>query len=374
MQSVAPLLEVREEHSLTAEEVAAFGCPLIENAALYLGRARPGMHFAFATVRAQGSLIGLTPLITLARYRSTRLLKPDARRWLDPLVGPFARKTTCMIETSLMGFLYEPPFFAVPGADRHVVRNAVVEYLKSRKDLDTIVIIEPAGDTGEMASAGFDSFMQLPMILADVGGCRSFDDYLQRLSPKRRKNTRHDRALFANAGAVIRHHAPPHDREFIARLHRCLMASAERNTEFEVPYADLINDAEAFRRQRQPVLAAWLHDQLVGFFAYITRDGVMHQCHGGLDYSHSQQVKAYPNLLHAAVETAIAQGLRKVSFGPLNNEAKRRVGKPEPQMISFRCRSRLDHVLMSKVLAPRLQVYMGPVVHSGAAEPEVQPN
>src|SRR5690606_2411413 len=82
MQSVAPLLVVGEEHSLSAEEVAAFGGPLIENAAPYLCRARPGMHSAFATVRAQGSLIGLTPLITLARYRSTRLLKPDARRWL----------------------------------------------------------------------------------------------------------------------------------------------------------------------------------------------------------------------------------------------------------------------------------------------------
>jgi hypothetical protein len=37
-------------------------------------------------------------------------------------------------------------------------------------------------------------------------------------------------------------------------------------------------------------------------------------------------IKAYPNLIHAALEYAIESGYREVTLGPLNNEAKRRAG------------------------------------------------
>jgi hypothetical protein len=352
-------LEVHEESALPAEEVAQFDCPLIENAACYMARPTPQVRLAFATVRSGPELLGLAPLVIVDGYRGTRLLKDEARRWLDPLVGPFSRKTTCLVDTSFMGSLYEPPFFARRAEDRSAVREAVITYLKGREDIDTVIVTEPAGNPEAMAACGFQPFLQLPLVRVDVGGCGSFDQYLQRLPAKRRRNVRHDREVFAKAGARFRHHEPPLDRELAGRLHQCLLASAQRNANLEIPYGALLNDFGAFCAQRQWVITAWLDDALVGFFAYIPRRGVMHQCHGGMDYARSYEVKAYPNLMHAAVETAIDQGFREVTFGPLNNEAKRRAGELVPVMSSFRCRSRLTQVFMTKVLMPRFQVYTG---------------
>jgi hypothetical protein len=356
---VALQLEVKEESALPAEEVAPFNDPLIDNAACYMSRSTRQVRLAFATVRSGSELLGLAPLVIMAGYRGTRLLKDEARRWLDPLLGPFSRKTTCLVDTSFMGYLYEQPFFARKPEDRPAVREAVINHLKARKDIDMFTVTEPASDPGPMAASGFQPFLQLPLVRANVGSCSSFDQYLESLSSKRRRNTRHDREVFAKAGARFQHHEPPLDRELAARLHQCLLASAQRNTGLEVPYSDLLNDLEAFCAQRQWAITAWLDDELVGFFSYIPRDGVMHQCHGGLDYARSHEVKAYPNLMHAAVEIAIEHGFREVTFGPLNNEAKRRVGELAPVMSSFWCRSRLMQAFMTKVLMPRFQVFTG---------------
>ena len=100
--------------------------------------------------------------------------------------------------------------------------------------------------------------------------------------------------------------------------------------------------------------------RLVGFFSFIPNDPALQQCHGGFDYEGSHQVRAYANLINAAVEHAITGGFQRVTLGPLNNETKRRAGTHlMPVMVSLWCRSRLSRLLLRRFFLRNFQVYTG---------------
>ncbi len=364
-------LDVALEHDWSGEESALFGDPLLDSFAHTFPAATDRAATFFAKARRDGELVGVAPLVLIRKYRSTRLIEPKARRWMDPLIGPFARKTTCLVDTALMAFRHEAPFFARDARDLPLLRSAVLGHLVAEaKEVDTIIVNEPWAGIGPQG--GFEGFLQLPLVTASVAGHRNFEDYLKALPKKRRRNAQQERKLFADAGGTMEVAAPPHDRALMRLLHAQLMASEARNRALEVPYSEIMNDFETLCRQQPWLILARLDGAIIGFFAFIPVGGVMHQCHGGLDYERAQAVKTYPNLMHAAVEHAIAQGMRSVSFGPLNNEAKRRAGEPQPVMASFWCRDAVSRFMMKNVMMKRFQVYTGPIP-AGAAGPEPVP-
>jgi hypothetical protein len=79
-----------------------------------------------------------------------------------------------------------------------------------------------------------------------------------------------------------------------------------------------------------------------------------------LDYDRSHEVMAYHNLIHASVEYAIEHGYRRVSYGPLNNETKRRAGTDSmPVVASLWLRRPFLHWFTAKFVVPHLDVYSG---------------
>jgi predicted N-acyltransferase len=352
-------MEVSEEYTWSQDESALFADSLFDNFAHFLPYSSARTTLSIAKVRRGDKLIGVAPLTRLVKYRGTRLLKPGSRRWMDPLLGPFVCNTLCMIDANLMAFRHADPFIALNASDAVAVREAVITYLKHCNDVDSILISEPAADPSWLHSAGFFSFKQLPMVRIEVGACASFDDYLASIGSKRRRNLRQERKLFAKAGVRVEVIAPPLETSLAEKLHQCLLGSALRNKETEVPFEDVLNSHPAFLTQRQWAIVARLGDTIVGFFAFIPYRGIMAQCHGGLDYRYSLPIKAYPNLIHAAVEYAIESGFDEVTLGPLNNEAKRRAGIQTPVMSSCWCRSPFSQLFMNKVIGKRLQIYTG---------------
>lgn len=355
-------LTVAEESTWSAAESARFADPLLDNAACFARHPTPRTVLTLAKVRRGGELVGVAPLLRLVRYRGTRLLEPRSRRWMDPLLGPFARATTCMVDTSFMAFRYGEPFLVVDPADLPAVRDAVVRHVLGSRDVDALMVSEPAGDAGWARERGFRSFLQLPLVRVDLDGVATFGEHLARVGQKRRRNARKERQLFTDAGATVELHEPPLAEDLARTLHELLLQSSRENAAvMEIPFEDLMNSEPAFREQPQSVLVARLDGVVVGFFAFIRHAGVLHQCHGGFDYARSRAIKAYPNLIHAAVEHALEVGARAVTLGPLNNEAKRRAGSLCPVMMSVGCRSALTRVAMERVLIPRFQIYGGPV-------------
>jgi hypothetical protein len=143
-------------------------------------------------------------------------------------------------------------------------------------------------------------------------------------------------------------------------MHKLLNNSARANAEggIVVPYELLMNDYDSFLRQQFHAISISVGGRMAGFFAFIPRDGVLHQVHGGLDYDIGPAIKVYPNLMTAAIEHAIAQGCRAVTFGPQNNEAKRRAGIAHPVRSALWCRTMLKRLVAARMIE-KLQVYTG---------------
>jgi hypothetical protein len=97
--------------------------PALEHHALYARHSTERTQAFLAKVYRGGRLLGLAPVIRMARFRATLLLQPEVRRRLDPWMGPFARKTTRLVDTSPLGFQYAAPFFALDPADFETVEG-----------------------------------------------------------------------------------------------------------------------------------------------------------------------------------------------------------------------------------------------------------
>jgi hypothetical protein len=355
-------LEVAEERTWSQEESALFTNPLFDNFAHFAPHSTDSTIVSIAKVRRDGELIGVAPLTRILKYRGTRLLEQRSRRWMDPLIGPFSHNNLCMIDASFMGFRHADPFIARDSTPALDIREAVFTYLKGCPDVDSVMISEPAGDPAWLHKAGFCTFLQLPLVRIDVEGCRTFDDYLTGIGRKRRHHLRQERKRFVEAGARVEVLEPPIDEGIARELHSYLLASSRRNDDgLEVPYKDVMNSEQAFLTQHQWVIVARLGDGIAGFFSFILHDGVIAQCHGGFNYELSLPINAYHNLIHAAVEYAIELGCREVTLGPLNNEAKRRMGTLKPVMSGIWCRNTVSRLLMNNVLVKRFQIYQGEV-------------
>jgi len=352
-------LHVSEETTWSPEESRRFADPLLDNAGVFARHSTERTRLTLVKVRRNGELVGVAPALRNIKYRSTRLLAPSSRKWMDPLMGAFARRTTCMVDGTFMAFRHADPFFAVEGEDPATIRDAVVAHLKSCRDVECLMISEPQRDPTWAHANGFAAFTQLPLVRVELDGVTTLDDHLKAIGQKRRRNFRKERELFAKEGGTLEVLAPPLDAQLVGELHRLLLASSAHNPTLEIPFEDLMNSRPAFEEQQQSVIVARVGGALAGFFAFIPHGKTLAQCHGGLDYEHSLRVKAYPNLIHAAVEHAIENGFDSVTLGPLNNEAKRRAGTLAPVMASFWARDPLTMWVTRKVYLPRFQIFGG---------------
>ena len=362
-------LEVTEETTWSPEESRLFGDPLIDNAAPFARHATERTRLSWVKVRRDGELVGVAPALRLVKYRATRLLEPSSRKWMDPLLGPFARRTTCMVDASFMAFRHADPFVATDAVSPAVVRDAVVAHLKSCRDVESLMISEPQGDPTWALDNDFIPFLQLPLVRVELDRLGTLDEHLKAIGQKRRRNFRKERELFAKQGGTMEVLAPPLEPSLVGELHRLLLASSANNRALEIPFEDLMNSRAAFEEQQQWVIVARVDGALAGFFGFIPHGSTLAQCHGGLDYEHSLRVKAYPNLIHEAVVYAIEHGFERVTLGPLNNEAKRRAGTLVPVMASFWARDPLTRWMTKRVFLPRFQVFGGLLGPGSAGEP-----
>ena len=216
-----------------------------------------------------GQLAALVPVVRLAKRRVTNVLRPELRRWLGPTLGPFAKKTTMLVDTAFFAFDDRSPFHTVDGVDRAALKPLVSDLLKSERGVDSVWFTEPEYESAWAADEGYDQFFVLPMAQIETEGFADFDAYLASLSKKRRRNYRHERATFESASAEFEVHADGLSDSLIEELLTCLRASAE-HSEMHVPYNDVLTDDRAFAEQDQLVLAARVDGSLVGFMSFLS--------------------------------------------------------------------------------------------------------
>ena len=364
--AVANPLAVHEDIVLTEYQRAALENTGLNNFEHYAQYSTDRTQLFFAKVFRGDDFLGLAPIIKTVKYKGTKLLKTSVRRWAGPLLGLLSHKTTYMVDTAFMGFQHVSPFFAVTPADQKTVRDCVFDHLCAKKDVDHVWIAEPAGDLTWAAKHNLESFNTLPAVAVNVLGHASIGSYLDSLTKKRRKNFRQDRKSFDGHGGAIDYLTPPLPGDLATELHQLVVKSADNNSrhhDLAVPFEDVQIHREAFLTQPQHALVARVEQQVVGFFSFFPNGDVIHQCHGGFDYDLSIKSKAYHNLMNAAIQLAIDQGYGRVTFGPLNNETKRRIGTEfSPVTAHLWSRERLVGMMSKLLFIPNFQVNCGPAV------------
>jgi hypothetical protein len=363
-------LRVIADKSLTTAEAAAVGAGArARNFGLYIPYSTPVTELFWVKAYCGDSLVGAVGVVRLVKRKATDMLRAPLRRWLGPILGPLARKTTLLVDTAFMGYDDRSPFFTAPGADRLAVKRAISAFLKTQKKVDTVWISEPAADAEWAAAEKYHQFHTLPMVHLVTAGCETIDQYLATLSRNRRRNFKRERDTFAKAGARIRTHIGPvgERQELLRQVLGCLGASAT-HTQFNVPYNDVLTDQQAFAEQWQLVLTAHLGEQVIGFMSCMQDGDRLMQLHGGLDYAKSHEVLAYHNLIAAAIEHAIATRSSVMSLGPMTNETKRRAGgQMRPIVSSLWNRLPGDAFVAKKLFAKNFEVYRGEI---GADDPD----
>jgi hypothetical protein len=266
-----------------------------------------------------------------------------------------------LVDTAFMAYDACSPFFTAPGVDRPAMKRAISAFLKSQRKVDTVWISEPPEEAGWAAGDRYAQFHTLPMVQVVVEACDSLDKYLATLSRNRRRNFKRERDAFAKAGAtveiwegVIRDNAPLH-----RGIMSCLEASAA-HSQFTVPYNDVLTHPDAIGALRQIVLTARLGDKVVGFMSCLQDGDRLMQCHGGLNYVESHEIKAYHNLISRAIELAIERRCRVLTLGPNTNETKRRAGgRFRPIVSSLWNKLPGDRLVARKLFIKNFEVYRG---------------
>jgi len=333
----------------------------LRNFAFFMTYSTPATELFWAKIMENQRQVGLVPMVRLRKRKVTDMLAASLRKKVGWL-GPFARKTTLLADTSFLAFDDRSPFHCSEGVDRNQVKRTFCNWLKKQRGTESIWITEPEEEAAWAGDQGFEQFYTLPIAQIKLDGIQSLKEYVAGLSKKRRSNYRRDRERFASAGATIEtHEGPLFDKpELAKKLVACLRAS-EKHSSLIAPYNDVLIHNEAFIAQPQTILTAWVNHRLVGFMSFLQDGNRLLQCHGGLDYELSHEVQAYHNLMYAAIELALSRSCQSVGMGPLNNETKRRTANVlRPMVGNLWMRNPLDGLLAKKLFIKNFGVYRGP--------------
>jgi hypothetical protein len=353
--------EITTVGQLPAELAAAAGSPLTDNFDLYARHASRKTELFWAVAEQAGRPVAAAPVVRLSKRPATEVLRPELRRWLGWL-GPLARKTTLLVDTSFLAYDAASPWVCGEPDLLPAARGALCTWLRQARGADAVWITEPAEAAAWAAGSGCLQFHTLPMVHTRTQGYANVEEFQAGLSKKRRRNARSERERFVAAGGAIESCEGPLDASgaMVKQLAECLQASAARS-ELTVPYNDVMIDPRAFAAQPQTILIARVRGQVAGFMSFLQDGARLMQCHGGLDYAASHDALAYHNLIAAAIEAAIERGCELLSMGPLNNETKRRAGTDlRPMVACLWNRQAADRWVAGRFFARNFQVYRGP--------------
>jgi hypothetical protein len=361
-RGAVPPYRVVAEATLTADERAAVGAgEAVAACAAYARYSTPDTELFWAKAYDGDRLVAVAPVVRLRKRKATDLLRQPYRKWLGLFLGPLARKTTLLLDTAFMAYDACSPFLTGAGVDRPAVKRAMSDFFKAQKKVDTIWISEPPEEVEWAATEKYAQFHTLPMVQVVVEGCKSLDEYLATVSRNHRRNFRRERDLFTKAGARIEIYEGVigDNPKLHAQVMSCLDASAA-HSQFTVPYNDVLTRPEAIAALRQTVLTAHLGDKVVGFMSCLQDGDRLMQCHGGLNYVESHEIKAYHNLISRAIELAIERGCRVLTLGPMTNETKKRAGgRFRPIVSSMWNRLPGDRLVAQKLFIKNFEVYRG---------------
>jgi hypothetical protein len=157
----------------------------------------------------------------------------------------------------------------------------------------------------------------------NLEGMNKIDDYLSDHSNLRRKLKK-----FVKDGGTIEIHVGDFDKDTLEIVRKCVLATMEKSvirTPFQDHFPAIILQSCCLKSDRIISFIARMNGQFLGYHTFIQTGSGLRLIHGAFDRTLETTQHSYENIMTAAADYAIKQGLEIVHFGPIMNETKNRL-------------------------------------------------
>lgn len=155
----------------------------------------------------------------------------------------------------------------------------------------------------------------------------SFDEYLQSLPPRWRRNIRSMQRKFTDAGCHFE--SIESASEHRERLYALYLNVALRNGKHGSPYllhSGFVQDIEKLLPGQYEFRLAKRGSKIIGFVLLLSKANQIEARFMGQDYEHARETALYFNLFYESIRFAIERGATCLHMGITGREVKRRLG------------------------------------------------
>jgi hypothetical protein len=231
-----------------------------------------------------------------------------------------ARMPSCIwFRQGVCADLAANPGFAAEGFDAALVISGIIRHL--RKVALSLFITDHAHSEAEHPGA-----IRFPYVregAVKVSQYHDISEYLGEHGKLKRKIR-----IFAKKGGTIEVLKGPLDLQTRQDLGRCVRATMQSSfvrTPFQDLFPAMIDRSCTVGSERLVTIIARLGGDFIGYHSFLRTGKSLRMLHGAFDRSRDSLFHAYENIITAASEHALKEGLEAVHFGPVMNETKRRM-------------------------------------------------
>jgi hypothetical protein len=236
------------------------------------------------------------------------------------------------------------PGFVSDGFDYQQTISNILQYLRKVSPCLTVT------DSAENAPLyrGTKTFPYPKDGIITLEGMRTIEDYLDSHSNLKRKVRK-----FVKDGGSIEIHKGAFDRETIVVIEKCILATMSKSviyTPFQDHFPTMILQTCYLNSNQIVNFVARMNNQFLGYHTFIQTGTGLRLVHGAFDRTLDTTQHSYENIITAAAEYAINNGLKAVYYGPVMNETKNRLmNLTIPTNVYLTC-----NILLYKLLIPFL--------------------
>lgn len=262
------------------------------------------------------------------------------------------------------------PGFVVRGFDECRVIQSMIEHLRATS-CGVVVVDSPACAPVHQRAQDYpyvaDGTLDLSQY-ADAG------EYIASHA-----NLKHKMKEFARKGGTVEVLTGSVPESLRGRFLACMQSTVDRSlvySPFQGLFPGIVAQTSAIELPAMVHVVARLHGTIAGYHSFVESGEGLRMIHGAFDRTMSSTHHAYENLIVEAAGYAYGRGLRRIHFGPIMNETKRRMMNGAAACrIYFHSRFGLVRLLFppifrrTKMQAPSLLAFRASEVPASAPDP-----
>jgi hypothetical protein len=211
------------------------------------------------------------------------------------------------------------PGFFTSNSDKDLIAEKIIRYLGSRSV--AFFITDLRRNDSHHGNATIFSYVDEGSV--DVSEMSSIQDYIDK-----HKNLKKKIRSFKNKEGtieILRGKPEKMDRSILLNCCESTMRKSFVHTPFQDAFLGVIEETLHCDSSSFIHMIAKMNGEITGYHSFLQTGSTLRMMHGAFNRDMKSTYHAYENLILASIDFAINQQLKKVYFGPIMNETKRRM-------------------------------------------------